>query len=73
MRTLDLICYGCSAFFLLCIITATVMVFCTGIYACFTKKVKGELFAKIAIVIISGCLLPWLVKFAVYFFTKIFA
>ena len=71
MRILDLICLGSLTFLALCVLTFVVMVFCTGIYACFTKKVKGELFAKITIAIVSGCCIPWLIKGVIFLFTKI--
>lgn len=71
MEILNSICYGCAS--LLCAGTSLIIfiVFCTSVYACFTKKIEGKLLAKLLIVLVSGCICPWFIRASVFFLTKI--
>lgn len=73
MRILDLICYGSATLFVLIVLLIAFVYFFTGVYACFSKKVKGDLFSKIIVTIVAGCAVPWLFRVAIFFITKMSA
>ena len=72
MEILNLVCYGCSAFLSIVVLMVLFIIFVSSLYSCFSKKIKGELYAKIIVVIVSGCLSPWVFKFVLFWMHKIF-
>ena len=71
MEILNFLCYASATFFSGVAFIICVVLFVTSIYACFTKKIKGDLFAKIFLTIFLGCLSPWLLKLVFVFFVKL--
>lgn len=73
MNILNMICFG-SAFVCTAILFVfTLLVFCTSVYGCFTKKLAGNLLAKLLIVVVSASTLPWIVKLLIFLFFKMVA
>lgn len=73
MRILNLTCWGSATLFTIVVMLIAWIYFFTGIYACFSKKVKGDLLAKVIVAIGVGCSIPWLLKLSVFFISKMFA
>lgn len=70
MNVLNFICCCCA-----CVLTGIFLLmllscFCTSLYACFTKKVKGGKLAKILTVIVFGSLCPLVLRLFIMCFEK---
>ena len=71
MEILNFLCYASAILFFGVAFIICVAFFVTSIYACFTKKIKGDLFSKIFLAIFLGCLSPWILKLVFMFFGKL--
>ena len=70
MEILNLICYGCAVLFFGMILTFDVAVIISSIIFLFAKKNKGELLARLVIVITSIVVCPWILKIIFFFLLK---
>ena len=71
MDIVNLICYGSATAFYFALFGVAVVMFGSSVYACFSKKFKGDLLAKIAVAFAFACLCPWILKLGLFFATKI--
>lgn len=70
MELLNTMCYG-SAFLITGVVLVLVVAcFCTSLYSCFTKKIKGNIIVKVLVTIFFGCSCPMLIRLMLYFVSK---
>lgn len=70
MEILNMICFGCATLLSGVVLMAVLITFGASVVACFSKKWKGTLLAKIVVAFVLGCSLPWLFKLVVFFVGK---
>lgn len=66
MKVLLIVCYASSIILFSVLFVISLVVFFTGVYSCFSKKVQGKLSAKIAITFFVGCICPWVLALVIY-------
>ena len=71
MNTLNLICFGSATIFFGFASIIAFATFFTSLYACFSKKLQGKLWAKILVTVAFGCVCPWLLRLTLLFAYKL--
>lgn len=71
MDIFNSICFGCATVLVGATLLLAIGCFVASVMACFQKKVKANLVAKIFVAVVIGSLCPLLARLAVFFATKI--
>lgn len=71
MELLNLICNFSAVVFFGALLLVALLSFGTSVFACFSKKTKGALWAKVLVAFAFACVCPWIFKVMMFFVLKL--